>query len=157
MSFSIWKPKSPIFGILKSPRNSGFCDSSKTEERVLVYKSDGINSWLSDKKERNTKETTLLSEVTKFIDKNDVKNKKSQWGQIRSLCRQSTDSENLYELLFKQEHKKGFLRHGRGLEKWDNDIIKNLEEQKEELQDDYRKFVTLLSIYAPKEDDKRGE
>jgi CRISPR/Cas system CSM-associated protein Csm3 (group 7 of RAMP superfamily) len=136
---------------------SGGSSSANT----TVYDSD-LNRWLTSQREAIKKESELLAEVNKFIDDktNNVKNKKAQWGQIRSLCRQASNSDELYELLFSTTelngHPKGFLRHGRGLEKWDKKLIDNLEQQKTKRGDDFKQFVTLLSIYAPKQDDKQG-
>jgi hypothetical protein len=133
---------------------------NKNENKDKTPQSSELNSWLSKQREAIKKESELLDEVDAFIKHkdNNVKNKKSQWGQIRSLCRQAGDSDRLYELLFSDEikngHPEGFLRHGRGLEKWDKKLIDNLEKQKDKLRDDFKQFVTLLSIYAPKEDDK---
>ncbi len=129
------------------------------EEKTLDY-NNSVNDWFTVQRKEQKRESDLLVDVVLFIGKNSVEDKKSQWGQIRSLCRQAKSSDDLYDLLFSYEerngHPEGFLRHGRGMEKWDNEIINNLETQKKKLGDDYKKFVTLLSIYAPKEDDKKG-
>ena len=124
------------------------------------YEND-TNTWLASQRASRETEAKLLSDVFAFInnEENDVTDKKSQWGQIRSMCRQATDSTELYKLLLGTPN--GFLRHGRGLEKWSKTLIDNLEKEAdfkdEKAQDDYKQFVTLLSIYAPKEDDKKGE
>lgn len=137
-------------------------DSTNNQTKMIEQKKD-LNNWLTTQRERKQKEATLLSEVFAFIEINNVKNKKSQWGQIRSLCRQSKDSDDLFDLLFSMDnvngHPKGFLRHGKGLDKWNKsgNLIDNLAAEKANKNDDYKKFVTLLSIYAPKEDDKGGE
>jgi len=117
------------------------------------------NNWLSSQREAKENEGKIFDDVITFIEDkdNNVQGKKSQWGQIRSLCRQAKNSNDLYGLLFEKDNNKGFLRHGRGLEKWDSKLIENLEKLKDIQEDNYKQFVTLLSIYAPKEDDKGGE
>lgn len=142
-------------------------DGKKVSEDnpTKTIKKNGLNDWLTTQREKRQKEATLLSEVFAFINHKDnhVKNKKSQWGQIHSLCRQSKDSDDLFDLLFSMDnvngHPKGFLRRGKGLDKWNKsgNLIDNLAAEKANKNDDYKKFVTLLSIYAPKEDDKGGE
>ena len=123
--------------------------------------SSALNTWLGTQREASQKESELLEAVNTFIDNNDVKDKKAQWGQIRSLCRQAKDTDALHDSLFSTNevngHPKGFLRHGRGLDKWSDKLISNLEKEKNIYKEDYKQFVTLLSIYAPKLDDKKGE
>jgi hypothetical protein len=146
-----------------------FSDTDKSNNDNTVekynYKND-TNKWLTSERESTVNAAKLLSKVFVFInDKdNDVTNKKSQWGQIRSRCRQSKNSLELYKSLFVGD--KAFLRHGRALSKWDNSLIVKLDEiaKYKELNDgiksvdeDYKQFMTLLSIYAPKEDDKRPD
>jgi hypothetical protein len=134
---------------------------SSNQEYTPNYNSD-LNKWLGNQRKTSQKEADLLIRVTNFIknNKNDIMGKKAQWGQIRSRCRQAKDSAEIYSLLFSMDevngHPKGFLRHGRGLEKWSGDLIQNLEKEKNKQGDDYKRFVTLLSIYAPKEDDNEG-
>ncbi len=133
-----------------------------------------INNWLSTQREEKKKEADLLSQVFVFIKNkdNNVKNKKSQWGQIRSLCRQAEDSKSIYYLLFNEDTNRldkngkkiplGFLIHSRIIKKWDTALIKNLKavanykelDGKCSINENYQKFIKLLSIYAPKEDDK---
>lgn len=130
----------------------------KNDERVNQEAYDNpSNNWLTQQREKEEKEKSLFVSVMAYIKENPnkFKNKKAQWGQIRSLCRQSKDSESLYTLLFEEKGNQGFLRHGRGLEKWRNsNLIEELDRKKEELGDDYKKFMTLLSIYAPKQDNR---
>ena len=125
-----------------------------------------LNTWLTKQKKKDDDGYNLLKEVKEFIKDNlsMVKNKKSQWGQIRSLCMASTNNKILYDKLFDEtmvnNHKKGFLLHGRAKDKWNNSLIEMIkkkynEENKEGTE--YVQFVKLLSIYAPKEDDKEGE
>ena len=129
--------------------------SSDVSATTTPDHNNSLNTWLKKQREAQEKEATLLSEVFAFIQANNVKYKKSQWGQIRSLCRQAKDSNALYDSLF--EGDRGFLTHGKALKKWDSKLIENIKSQKDELVDDYKQFMTLLSIYAPKEDDKGGE
>ncbi len=120
--------------------------------------SSALNTWLDNQREASQKESKLLEAVNTFIHGNDVTDKKAQWGQIRSLCRQAKNSDDIHDLLFGTSivngHPRGFLRHGRGLDKWSDKLIENLEKEKNIHKEDYKQFVMLLSIYAPKEDDK---
>ena len=50
-------------------------------------------------------------------------------------------------------HKKGFLLHGQAKDKWSEKLIKALKEKYSE-EIEYHAFIKLLSIYAPKKDDK---
>ena len=133
-------------------------DVSNNNTESLNY-DNTINNWLTSQRKKIEKQADLLSEVFAFINRkdNNVKHKKSQWGQIRALCRQAKDSDDLYRLLFETNNNEGFLRHGKALQKWDERLIANLEKQKNRLGNDYKRFVKLLSIYAPKEDDKGGD
>jgi hypothetical protein len=151
----------PTFLTTKQPKFNK-SNNNNQESKKNSFGEGIVSKWLKEQQEKEKRNYELLKSVKEFIKdpKNNVKNKKSQWGQIRSLCRQASDSDELYELLFSTTelngHQKGFLRHGRGLEKWDKKLIDNLEQQKIKRGDDFKQFVTLLSIYAPKEDDKKG-
>ena len=138
-----------------------FAKQSKTKEDKKQDKKYGaVNSWLREQDKKREKEFELLKSVKAFIKEHNVKNKKSQWGQIRSLCSAYSSSDKLYKALFSEEivnnHPKGFLLHGIAKDKWSKNLIGALKEQKEEQKDDYINFIKLLSIYAPKEDDKKG-
>ena len=147
----------PTFVIEKNP----FAKLEKKEEsnKIKTEKSPLVK-WLQAQKDKETQNYKLLKRVKEFI-KNypDVKNKKSQWGQIRSLCNSSQGDDDIYNKLFSNElrnnHPKGFLLHGKAKEKWSNNLIKAIKEEKEN--GNYLKFIKLLSIYAPKEDDKETQ
>ncbi len=139
--------KNPFAKLEKKENNSKI----KTEASPLV-------SWLQAQKEEEIQNYELLKRVKVFIKnhKEDIKNKKSQWGQIRSLCNISQNDDEIFEKLFSEEmvhnHPKGFLLHGKAKEKWSNALIEAIRNEKEN--GNYLKFIKLLSIYAPKEDDK---
>jgi len=121
-----------------------------------------LNTWLSSQRKKHETQDKLMEEVLKFRDQYNVKNKKSQWGQIRSLCRQAGNSAALYDLLFDMTeykgHPKGYLVHGRAMDKWDSKLIDHLKERarlgENRVAEDYKDFMKLLSIYAPKLDDE---
>ncbi len=137
------------------------------QKDIETNETNKVNKWLSLQREKQDKENELLKEVKEFINykDNNVKYKKSQWGQIRALCRQAKNSTKLYKLLFDMTqhngHPKGYLMHGKAKDKWDSSLIKNLQDRAHfsdnKACDDYKDFVKLLSIYAPKEDDKGGD
>jgi hypothetical protein len=133
------------------------------ESEALAPNNKGtISKWLREQQEREKQNYKLLRELKEFIQKykKEVKNKKSQWGQIRSLCSAFVDSDNLYEALFSEKmvnnHKEGFLLHGQAKDKWDKKLIDALKDRYKEDMESYHAFIKLLSIYAPKEDDKKG-
>lgn len=123
-----------------------------------------LNKWLISQREQQDRELKLLEDVQQFITDNPgVKHKKSQWGQIRSRCRSVKNNSQIYDSLFSETmengHKKGFLLHGKAKEKWDNKLVEKFKSKylpNESEGTDYLNFVKLLSIYAPKEDN-RGE
>jgi len=132
-------------------------ESSQTSN--ATFKEGAIANWLKEQQKKESKNYELLKSVKEFMQqpKNNIKNKKSQWGQIRSLCSANITSQALYDALFSEEivnnHKKGFLLHGKAKDKWSSSLIEALKEKyKEDI--DYHAFIKLLSIYAPKEDDK---
>jgi len=148
----------PIWLLSKEVKFTDVCiDASDDENDTTApkYEND-TNTWLASQRASKDTEAKLLSNVFAFINnkENNVTDKKAQWGQIRSRCRQAKDSAVLYALLFEDD--KAFLTHGRALKKWDSRLIENIKTKREELGDDYKQFMTLLSIYAPKEDDKKS-
>ena len=149
----------PIFLTAKNTKFNDFKTYFISELESLVPKKGIINQWLQIQHRENEINYKLLKEVKEFISNNNVKNKKSQWGQIRSMCSAFSNSDKLYTELFSEEivhnHKKGFLLHGKAQDKWDSKLIEALKEKKKE-SIDYHSFIKLLSIYAPKEDNKQG-
>jgi len=148
-------------------KNPKFDDSIKSsvalESEASAPKEGAISQWLKTQQEQEKENYKLLNEVKEFIKKHNVKNKKAQWGQIRSMCSAFLDSDRLYEALFSEEmvhnHQRGFLLHGHAKKKWDKsqNLIDALKEKYKDKDIDYHAFIKLLSIYAPKEDDKKGE
>ena len=126
---------------------------------VTPKRSEGrsLTEWLTQQQNKEQQQYALLSRVKKFIDSHpDVRGKKSQWGQIRALCNSVKDDEDIIDKLFGREtvnnHPKGFLLHGKAKEKWSVKLIKAIKDEKSK--EDYLNFIKLLSIYAPKEDDR---
>ena len=116
-----------------------------------------LKQWLTQQQNREQQQYALLSRVKQFIKDNpDVRDKKSQWGQIRSLCNNAESDSAIFNALFGEEtvnnHPKGFLLHGKAKEKWSVKLIKAIKDEKGK--GDYLNFIKLLSIYAPKEDDR---
>jgi len=141
----------PDFVTKKEPFNN----MQQSQSAKVTYSNGDISKWLKEQQQKEQEDYELLKRVIAFIDnpKHNVKNKKSQWGQIRSLCNSAKDDEAIYNKLFseaiKNNHKEGFLLHGKAQEKWDNNLIEAIKEQKDK--GNYLKFIKLLSIYAPKE------
>ncbi len=129
------------------------------EDKKLETQKSILTDWLEKQKNKEIENYELLKRVKEFIDtyKNDIKNKKSQWGQIRSLCNSAKDDKEIFEKLLSNEKynnsSKGFLLHGKAKEKWSKNLIDAISEEKKS--GTYLKFMKLLSIYAPKEDDKK--
>ena len=139
----------PKFVTKKEP----FYNMQQLQSTKPAYSDGNISKWLKERQQKEQEDYKLLKRVIEFIDNHNVKNKKSQWGQIRSLCNSAKDDDAIYKKLFSEEiknnHKEGFLLHGKALEKWDNRLIEAIKEQKSN--GNYLKFIKLLSIYAPKE------
>jgi hypothetical protein len=150
----------PTFLTTKQPKFNK-SNSNNQESKKNSFNKGIISKWLKEQQEKEKRNYELLKSVKEFIKehKKDIKNKKSQWGQIRSLCSANTTSQKIYEALFSQElvnnHPKGFLLHGQAKEKWSYSLINALRD-KYSKDFDYHSFIKLLSIYAPKEDDKKG-
>jgi hypothetical protein len=148
----------PIFLTDKQP-NFAKSKDENTQTEKITFKEGDITNWLKEQKQKESKNYELLKSVKEFIKQyqKEIKNKKSQWGQIRSLCNANITSQALYDALFSEEivnnHKKGFLLHGQAQNKWSGNLINALKEKYNE-KIDYHAFIKLLSIYAPKEDDK---
>ena len=150
----------PVFLTTTVPQ---FANRSQKNIIPIPTYTSRLNTWLEAEKKMEKEKYDFLLDVKSFIADNisQVKNKKSQWGQIRSLCTAANTNEEIYEALFSREsennHEKGFLRHGRALKKWDSVFIESLasryDENREEKRD-YLDFLKLLSIYAPKKDNK---
>jgi hypothetical protein len=166
----------PTFLTDKQPSFVKFKNENSQTEKT-TFKEGDIANWLKEQKKKESKNYELLKSVKEFIQQHpkEIKNKKSQWGQIRSLCsaviiKKSNNKnseitqketlsigERIYDALFSEEivnnHKKGFLLHGQAQNKWSSSLINALKEKyKEDI--DYHAFIILLSIFAPKEDDK---
>jgi hypothetical protein len=137
--------------------------SSPKNEGSSTLSNSTLNDWLELKREKEQNDFALLHEVTAFIngDPSLVQGKKSQWGQIRALCNQASNSEELYGLLFDETqqngHPRGFLKHGKAKEKWQPKLIDAIQERYEKNKENFLAFMKLLSIYAPKEDDKAAQ
>ncbi len=149
----------PTFLTQKKPE---FEETNSSETKKESKNSGVVNSWLKTQQDKEKKAYEVLKTVKDFIKNNakDIKNKKSQWGQIRSMCSAFIESDKLYNELFSEEiinnHKKGFLLHGQAKDKWSEKLIKALKEKYSE-EIEYHTFIKLLSIYAPKIDDKKEE
>lgn len=141
----------PEFITNKKPFNN----MKQPQSTKPAYSNGNISKWLKEQQQKEQEDYELLKRVIAFIENphHNVKNKKSQWGQIRSLCNSAKDDDAIYNKLFsekiKNNHKEGFLLHGKALEKWDNKLIEAIKEQKSK--GNYLKFIKLLSIHAPKE------
>ncbi|CAA6815331.1 MAG: FIG00470522: hypothetical protein [uncultured Sulfurovum sp.] len=147
----------PAFLNLKKP---SFQEAK--EENLSENQKDSlglISTWLEQQQKEEKLNYELLKEVKEFISKHNVKNKKAQWGQVRSLTRATINSDDLHKALFDKTevngHLKGFLLHGQAKDKWNSKLIEALRDRK--LDDKYHDFIKILSIYAPKEDDKKEE
>lgn len=138
-------------------KSSNLGDGSTDE--VAEETLGSIGTWLETEQKREKRAYELLKEVKAFIVKHNVRNKKSQWGQVRSLARANINGEDLAKALFDETevdgHQKGFLLHRQAEKKWDNSLIEALKNRASS--DDYHKFIKILSIYAPKEDDNQEE
>ena len=149
----------PKFLTTKYPTFNNRAESIYNQNSDNKYQEGNeITAWLKAEKEKREREYKLLKEVKEFIKKHNVRNKKSQWGQIRSLTMAYPNSRRLYDALFSEDivnnHSRGFLLHGRAKDKWDRALIDELRDKYDEMKDDYHSFIKLLSIYAPKEDNK---
>ena len=149
----------PTFLTQKKPK---FEETNSSETKEESKNGGVVNSWLKTQQDEEQRAYKVLKAVKDFIKENakDIKNKKSQWGQIRSMCSAFIESDKLYNELFSEEiinnHKKGFLLHGQAKDKWSEKLIKALKEKYSE-EIEYHTFIKLLSIYAPKIDDKKEE
>ena len=138
-------------------------NGEKGNSKTVKGEAGAVHSWLRQQRAAQESEYEMLKAVREFIANNSVSGNKSQWGQVRSLCRSASTNEEIYDKLFDEtgdgNHPKGFLLHGRAKEKWSGTLIENLRANYDENDpegSDYLNFVRLLSIYAPKEDDKEG-
>lgn len=155
----------PSFLTAKQPVFTGLEKSAAPSTPIGAKSSGVLDIWLQEEKQKEEQQFELLNAVKIFIETHrpHIRNKKSQWGQVRSLCLQAANSDTVYDLLFSEEevngHAKGFLMHGKAKEKWSNTLIDALKDVKKTYADDsaYLQFVKLVSIYAPKEDEKEGE
>jgi hypothetical protein len=131
----------PTFLTDKQPSFVKFKNENSQTEKT-TFKEGDIANWLKEQKKKESKNYELLKSVKEFIQQHpkEIKNKKSQWGQIRSLCsaviiKKSNNKnseitqketlsigERIYDALFSEEivnnHKKGFLLHGQAQNKW---------------------------------------
>jgi len=143
-----------------NPRKPNFEEAKEENSSQFKKGSIGlINKWLEQQQEEEKLNYKILKEVKVFISNHNVKNKKAQWGQVRSLTRAAVKSDDLHKALFDETmfngHPKGFLLHGQAKDKWDSKLMEALRDRK--LDNNYHGFIKILSIYAPKEDDKKGE
>lgn len=107
---------------------------------------DTTTKFLLQRKNTKNNELEIANEVAEFINtrKEEYKNiKPSQWGNIRSIAQNSDD-------FFTQikEYISG------GAKKWDKPLIDLFEHAVNKHKIDKRKFVTLLAIHMPKENNK---
>jgi len=149
----------PLFLITENPKFNTSTEPISSESEALAPKEGAINQWLQTQQKQEKENYELLKEVKEFISNHNVKNKKAQWGQIRSLCSAYITDKKLYKALFSERivhnHQEGFLLHGQAKDKWDKNLIESLQERYN--RSNYHTFIKLLSIYAPKEDDKKGD
>ena len=154
----------PLFLATENPK---FIEvESNNDEDDGDFEGGDISQWLQTQQKQEQENYELLKEVKEFIKNQNVKNKKAQWGQIRSLCRANLNGRDLYLALFSKKiinkHKKGFLLHGLADKKWDKKLIRALRcrgfsSESYKVRKDYHAFMKLLSIYAPKEDTKGAD
>lgn len=149
----------PTFLTTQQPK---FKEASQFDSNKVSKNYGTINSWLQEQQDEEEKAYKVLMNVKEFIknNHNDITNKKSQWGQIRSRCSMSQSNEDIYIALFGAIEDdipaKGFLLHGRAKEKWSSKLIDEIKNKYKE-ERDYLNFIKLLSIHAPKVDDKKEE
>jgi len=151
----------PLFLATKNPEFTKVESNYKEDDKG--FEEGVVSAWLKAQQKQEKENYKLLKEVKEFIQKykKEVKNKKAQWGQIRSLCSAFVESDKLYTELFSEEiihnHQRGFLLHGQAKDKWDKKLIDALKDRYKKDMESYHAFIKLLSIYAPKEVDKKGE
>jgi len=151
----------PLFLTTKNPKFNTLTEPISSESEASSLKEGAISQWLKTQQKQEKENYELLKEVKAFIKKykQEIKYKKAQWGQIRSLCSAYITDKSLYKALFSEtmvnNHQEGFLLHGQAKDKWDKKLIEVLQERYNIA--NYHAFIKLLSIYAPKEDDKKGD
>jgi len=135
-------------------------------EEDLKPESKGVKntliSFLQNRETNKKAKLDILNEVDEFIENNQKFNNKkmnSQWGTIRSLTSQAQTSQELYNLIFEKkpdDKPKGFLRSKKAKDKWNKELIDNIEKK---YADNiyFWKFIKLLSIQMPKQGAKNDK
>jgi hypothetical protein len=120
-------------------------NKNKENKENIVIKSD-LAKFLQKREDDKQNKLDILNIVDKFIKENPTLSKKkmnSQWGQIRSICQNSTD-DTIYENI------KEYITHGVAKVKWEGKnekiILDGIEKNKQKL-----KFTKLISILIPKQ------
>lgn len=132
-------------------------------KRIETHFQQKTVQFLVNRHNKRIETLEVVNIVSQFIKDNFKYTKEkmnSQWGQIRSLSTQAKSKQDLYDLLFLLEpndKSKGFLRGNRIKEKWNINLIENLENsykfcEREKI--DFIKFIKLLSIQMPKAQNK---
>jgi hypothetical protein len=120
-------------------------NKNKENKENIVIKSD-LAKFLQKREDDKQNKLNILNIVDKFIKDNKTLSKKkmnSQWGQIRSICQNSTD-DTIYENI------KEYITHGVAKVKWEGRnekiILEGIKKSDQKL-----KFTKLLSILIPKQ------
>ena len=118
------------------------------ENKTAVTLTDDTAKFLLQRKTAKESELEIANEVAEFINlhKKEYKNiKPSQWGNIRSIAQNSENFEaDIHKYI------------SGGAKKWDKPLIDLFENAVNKHKIDKRKFITLLAIHMPKENNKRG-
>ena len=137
-------------------------DSKKdltNEPKIKEPIKDKVALFLQQKQKRKDAKLNLSNRVYKFIkyieEHKELSDKKinSQWGAVRSLALQATDSTQLYDLLFdkKPEDKPaGFLMSKTSKAKWNQELVSHIKNEYEEDKDNYIEFIKLLAMKMPR-------
>jgi len=126
-------------------------DDEKTVDNNMTIKST-LAKYLHNKDSKKQKDLNILNEVDTFIQSHTSLSQKkmnSQWGQIRSICSNSTD-ENI------EENIKKYITHGVAKTKWEGKnetiILNGIRNSSSKL-----KFTKLLSILIPKQKGEKND
>jgi hypothetical protein len=140
-------------------------NEQKQDERLKISQifKDTTVQFLVNRHNATIDTLEIANKVAIFIEANPPKEKlNSQWGAIRALTNQVKTEKELYDLIFERtpENKpKGFLRSKKAEDKWDNNLIANLEHTKEmceKKQLNFIQFIKLLSMQMPKQKEKKA-
>lgn len=129
-----------------SEKSFEFKETSEKKETKKVEIKSELARFLKKREEDKHAKLEILNEVESFIETNkSLSNKKmnSQWGQIRSICSNSTN-EDIWGNI------KEYITHGVAEKKWERKnektILRGIESSKTPLE-----FTKLLSILIPKQ------